>query len=216
MMSMRVSLSATMLILAVAPASRARADEGAGSTFFSHFALGGGGFFLTHEGEQHDVFSSPAIGLDHRIGVTIAGHVSFFLLTSTAFNDYKATRDYARWVFKKEDQNTKVAKIAFLTWFIPFVPFADSQTIFGPGIGYRFLREGPTPFVELAGGFTMLASLAHDRFVVGGAVAGGMGFEITEHIGVLVRVIWAPPSLQSRWTPTDSDAISAIGLIQIR
>ncbi len=215
-MSIRASLSATVLVFAIAPPSRARAEEESRSKFFSHFALGGGGFCLTHEGVERDAFSSPAVGLDHRIGVTVAGHVSFFLLTSTAFNDYKATRDYARWVFKRDDQNTEVAKVAFLTWFIPFVPFADSQTILGPGIGYRFLAEGPTPFVELAGGFSMLASLAHDRFVIGGAVSGGMGFEITEHIGVLARITWAPSTLQSRWTPTDSDAISAIGLIQIR
>jgi hypothetical protein len=46
-------------------------------------------------------------------------------------------------------------------------------------------------------------------------VFGGLGVDITEDIGLAVRVLWSPPPFHSRWTSCDDHIVSLIALIEI-
>jgi hypothetical protein len=209
-------LFSLLLASTVSSAGEEQKEESGRSLFFRTSGFGVGSYFRTdYDGEnaENQTLARFAIGLDTELGVNLGDYFSLYFYSAVAINDFALAEKFARWVFK--DDGYALIKAMFLMWFIPMAVFADSHAVIGPGIAYHVSPSAPSFYVEAGGGLSSLQSYADDTYIFGFAVFGGLGVDITEDIGLAVRVLWSPPPFHSRWTSCDDHIVSLIALIEI-
>jgi hypothetical protein len=181
--------------------------------FFSHTGIGAGWFLQTHFNDSDRDLSRSCVGFESKLGANLTDHLSLFLLSGVSVFHHETVRDYANWVFKKDDYS--FLKVFFLMWFIPFAGLLDSQLVVGPGLAYHFSDNAPSFVIEAGGGLSSVQSVVDKTFLFGGGFFGGVGFDITKKIGFGIRVLWTPSFLFSTWTSSDSHVLSIMGMFHI-
>jgi hypothetical protein len=187
-------------------------EQGAAVRGFSQIGIGVG---RTYRGDEDGGLGSPlfSFGFDSRVGMRLGEHGALFLYTGIVIHDVATGVDYTRWVF--QDDEYLVLKAFSLSWLIPAAFLLDSHVMAGPGITFYTSAQAPAAFVEVGGGLSSNQSVAHSYYAFGSGLFGGAGVQITDHVGVLLRVLWAPSSLASRWTSSDGDALSLLAMLQL-
>ena len=133
------------------------------------------------------------------------------MYTGLVINDVATGVGYTDWVFQNDDY--LILRAFFLSWLIPMAFLLDSHVVIGPGLAFYARSEPPSIFLEGGVGLSSNQSVADERFTMGAAVFGGAGVDVTKHLGFVLRVLWAPSGLNSRWTP-EGEALSLLAMLR--
>ncbi len=204
----------TLCVLVVAAAALAPVWAGEQEADPRGFAALGIGLGRTYRGDPDGGLgiARPSFGFDSRIGMRLGDHGAIFLYSGIVIDGVETGTDFTRWVFQ-DDQY--MAERAFLLWWvIPLAFLLDSHVMVGPGITFYTSEGAPSLFFEVGGGISSNQSVADSLWAIGSGVFGGGGVRITNHVGFLVRVIWVPSALNSRWTRYDGELLTALAMLE--
>ncbi len=205
-----------LLLIALVAAASALAplcseEKDAEARPFSQIGIGLG---RTYRGDPDGGLGLPraSFGFDSRVGMRLGEHGAIFLYSGIVIDDVATGVDYTQWVFQNDDY--QVLKAFFLSWLIPAAFLLDSHIMVGPGLAFYTSAQAPSLFFEVGGGLSSNQSVADSLFALGTGVFGGAGVRITDHVGFLVRTIWVPSALNSRWTPYDGEVLSLLAMLE--
>ncbi len=185
----------------------AEETEERGPGIYSDVGIGGGVFYA---GYGDTWITTPAVSLETRLGAHINDNVSVFFLSHISAVSISTAGAFANWIFEDEEL---IAVKAPLILVVPFVAMIDSEICAGPGIAYRTSPNAPSIYVEGGCGYFSFQSLAYRAFVFGIGLFAGIGVEITDEIGVGLRLVYAPSATHSGWTPSRDQHLSIGALI---
>ncbi len=172
------------------------------------------GLGRTYRGDPDGGLGLPraSFGFDSRVGMRLGEHGAIFLYSGIVIDGVDTGVDYTRWVF--QDDENLLLKAFFLSWLIPAAFLLDSHIMVGPGLAFYTSEQAPSLFFEAGGGLSSNQSVADSLFALGTGMFGGAGVRITEHVGFLVRAIWVPSALNSRWTRYDGELLTLLAMLQ--
>ncbi len=157
-------------------------------------------------------FPRASAGFDARAGMRLGEHGAIFLYSGIVIDDVATGVDFTQWVF--QDDEYLAGRAFLLWWLIPLAFLLDSHIMVGPGLAFYTSAEAPSLFFEIGGGLSSNQSVADSLFALGSGVFGGAGVRITDRVGFLVRAIWVPSALNSRWTPYDGELLTLLAMLQ--